>query len=62
MRLSERTLAGLARAKRQGKTLGRPVVVCDRTKIKDMRKSGMSLGAIAHELKLAKTTLARIAG
>ena len=62
VRLSERTLAGLARAKRQGKTLGRPRVVCDRSKIKELRESGMSLGLIAKELKLSKTTVARIAG
>ncbi len=61
VRLSERTLAGLARAKRQGKTFGRPMVVCDRSKVKQLRKAGMSLGAIARELKLSKTTVARIA-
>jgi DNA invertase Pin-like site-specific DNA recombinase len=61
VRLSERTLAGLARAKRQGKSLGRPRVVCDRANIRSMRKSGMSLGQIASKLKMSKTTVSRIA-
>ena len=59
---SERTLAGLARAKRQGKTLGRPKLVVDRDKIRKMRAGGMSFGKIADEMGLPKTTVARIAG
>lgn len=61
VRLSERTLAGLARARRQGKTLGRPKVVCDRSKIHDMRRAGKSLGEIAAHFDMAKSTVARIA-
>jgi DNA invertase Pin-like site-specific DNA recombinase len=61
MRISERTIAGLNRARRQGKTLGRPQIVTDRQKIRDLRRSGMSLGAIARKLRLSKTTIARIA-
>ena len=61
IRISERTIAGLNRARRQGKTLGRPQIVTDRQKVRDLRQSGMSLGAIARKLKLAKTTVARIA-
>lgn len=62
VRISERTLAGLARAKRQGKTLGRPKLVVDRDKIRKMRAGGMSFGKIADEMGLPKTTVARIAG
>jgi len=62
VRLSERTLAGLARARRQGKRLGRPRVVCDRDKLRDMRKAGLSLGEIAGEMQMAKTTVARLVG
>jgi DNA invertase Pin-like site-specific DNA recombinase len=61
IRISERTIAGLNRARRQGKTLGRPQIVTDRQKVRDLHQSGMSLGAIARKLKLAKTTVARIA-
>jgi DNA invertase Pin-like site-specific DNA recombinase len=60
VRLSERTLAGLARAKRQGKSLGRPRVVCDRDKVQQMRDAGLSLSAIAGKVGASKTTVARI--
>ncbi len=60
VRLSERTLAGLARARRQGTRLGRPSVVCDREKLRSMRKAGLSLGEIAAKTQMAKTTVARL--
>jgi DNA invertase Pin-like site-specific DNA recombinase len=60
VRLSERTLAGLATARRKGSRLGRPRVVCDRGKIREMRRAGISLGDIAVKLDLSKTTVARI--
>jgi DNA invertase Pin-like site-specific DNA recombinase len=60
-RISERTISGLNRARRQGKTLGRPQIVTDRQKVRDLRWSGMSLSAIARKLRLFKTTVARIA-
>jgi DNA invertase Pin-like site-specific DNA recombinase len=60
VRLSERTLAGLARAKRQGTRLGRPGVVCDRDKLRDMRKAGLSFGEIAEAMQMAKTTVVRL--
>jgi len=59
-RRSERTLAGLARARRDGKPLGRPVRICDRTRVHLLRSEGMSLGTIAAEVKLSKTTIARL--
>ncbi len=61
VRLSERTLAGLARARRQGKRLGRPGLVCDRDKLRDMRKAGLSFGEIAEKMGMAKTTVVRLA-
>ena len=36
-RLSKRVVAGLKRAKRQGKTLGRPKAIVDREKIREAR-------------------------
>jgi|SRR5579871_4115076 len=62
-RIAERTRAGLARARRAGKTLGRPrrVVGHKLVQVRSLRESGMSLGAIARELKLPKTTVARVA-
>src|SRR5579862_3945623 len=61
VRLSERVHAGLQRAKRAGKTLGRPRVVCDRFGVQELRSQGVSLGRIATQLGLPKTTVARIA-
>jgi DNA invertase Pin-like site-specific DNA recombinase len=58
----ERTLAGLARARRQGRVDGRPRVVCDRGKIERLRKSGMSFAAIAEQVGISKSSAHRIAG
>jgi DNA invertase Pin-like site-specific DNA recombinase len=60
VRLSERTIAGLQRARGKGRIGGRPRVICDRGRVTDLRRSGMSLGQIATELGLAKTTVARL--
>ena len=61
IRLSERTVAGLERAKAQGRIGGRPKVICDRHRILMLRDAGKSLGQIASELRLSKTTVSRIA-
>jgi DNA invertase Pin-like site-specific DNA recombinase len=61
IRLSERTMAGLERARKQGRIGGRPRVVTDRSKVAKMRAAGKSLGEIAAEMSLSKTTVARIA-
>jgi putative DNA-invertase from lambdoid prophage Rac len=45
-RMSSRVRSGLARAKAQGKTLGRPRAIVDRGKLTKMRKQGMSLREI----------------
>jgi DNA invertase Pin-like site-specific DNA recombinase len=60
IRLSERTIAGLERARSKGRIAGRPHVVCDREKVLLPRRAGHSLGGIAAELKLTKTTVYRI--
>jgi DNA invertase Pin-like site-specific DNA recombinase len=61
LRISTRTKAGLERAVRAGKTLGRPRQVVDIYGINQLRSSGLSLGAIAKKLDIPKTTVARIA-
>ena len=53
----ERVNAGLTRAKRQGKTLGRPRLIVDREKVTRLSGQGMSIRAIATELKLKKSTV-----
>jgi DNA invertase Pin-like site-specific DNA recombinase len=60
IRLSERTLAGLEKARRQGRVGGRPRVITDREKVRELRAKGRSLPAIAREMKLSITTVARI--
>lgn len=60
VRISERTVAGLERARAQGRIGGRPRVVCDRKRVLEMRQIGKSLGQISTELNLAKTTVSRI--
>jgi len=57
VRLSERTLAGLDRARKQGKVLGRrPNAAVDAGKIKALRAEGQSWGAISRETGLARAT------
>lgn len=50
IRISERTKAGLARAKRKGKTLGRPRVKVSNEQIFKLRERGMTVRAIAAKL------------
>jgi DNA invertase Pin-like site-specific DNA recombinase len=60
VRLSERTLAGLARARSQGRVGGRPRVVCNVRELQSLRGSGKSLSSIATACRLSKTTVARL--
>jgi DNA invertase Pin-like site-specific DNA recombinase len=60
VRLSERTIAGLQRAKQQGRIGGRPRTECDRNRLAELRRSGLSLGQIAAQMGLSKTTVARM--
>jgi DNA invertase Pin-like site-specific DNA recombinase len=59
IRLSERTRAGLARARREGKTLGRRPVVANVDKIRALRDEGLSLRQIADKLHLNYQTVSR---
>jgi DNA invertase Pin-like site-specific DNA recombinase len=61
VRLSERTVAGLERARSKGRVGGRPRVVCDRERVLALHREGVSLGKIAGELGLSKTSVSRIA-
>jgi DNA invertase Pin-like site-specific DNA recombinase len=62
IRLSERTIAGLERARAEGRVGGRPRVICNREKVFSLHRDGRSLGEIAGQLSLSKTTVARIVG
>jgi DNA invertase Pin-like site-specific DNA recombinase len=56
VRLSERTLAGLERARKQGKILGRPRSKVDGNEIRALRASGLSWGEIGRQTGLARAT------
>jgi putative DNA-invertase from lambdoid prophage Rac len=60
--LIERTQAGLARAKAQGKTLGRPAktTLGERARIIEARKQGASVSALARQFGMARATILAI--
>jgi len=62
IRLSERTIAGLERARAKGRMAGRPRVICNRKRVLALHQAGQSLGMISSALKLSKTTVHRIVG
>ncbi|HTF63577.1 MAG TPA: recombinase family protein, partial [Edaphobacter sp.] len=62
-RISERTLAGLAKARAAGRIGGRPKIDDDpkvMAKVANLRSAGLSIRKIATELKLSPTTVARV--
>jgi len=63
VRLSERTIAELQRAKAQGRVGGRPRTEHDLRKMENLRalrRGGASIRRIASELDLSATTVARL--
>jgi len=60
VRLSERTIAGLQKARKQGRIGGRPKVVCDRSKVERLYKNGVSLSAIARQVGVSKSSVHRM--
>jgi DNA invertase Pin-like site-specific DNA recombinase len=59
-RLSERVVAGLRRAKREGKTLGRKRIIVDRVRIRRMHAEGESVRVIASKVGISKSLVANI--
>jgi DNA invertase Pin-like site-specific DNA recombinase len=57
IRISERTKAGLQKARRLGKTLGRPNVVFELGLLMGMKARGLSLRAIAAETGISVPTI-----
>ena len=57
--ISERTLAGLMRAKKAGKVLGRPPATVDLAKVQKRRARGESLRAIASDLGVSAALLCK---
>jgi DNA invertase Pin-like site-specific DNA recombinase len=60
LKISERTVAGLQRAKKQGRVGGRPKVVTDREQVRRLREEGKSLREISTAMGLSLTSTARI--
>src|SRR5262245_34958945 len=59
-RLSERVVAGLRRAKREGKLLGRKPIILDREKVRALHSAGQSVRAIAAQVGISKSLVANI--
>ena len=59
VRISERTKAGLERARREGKVLGRPKVEVDAIEIRSLRGRGLSWGAVSRQTGVARSTCQR---
>ena len=60
--LSERTKAGLQRAKRAGRKLGRNAVEVDLVKVEGYKAEGLGLRAIAAKLGISVNTLQKARG
>lgn len=60
LRISERTKAGLDTARKKGKVVGRPRVVCDRSQVKELRAGGASWTEIEKKTGLSRSTIRRI--
>jgi DNA invertase Pin-like site-specific DNA recombinase len=60
VRLSERTIAGLVKARKQGRIGGRPRLVVDRERIEQLDQEGLSLREIAEELGVSPASVCRI--
>lgn len=59
LRLSERTKAGLQRAKRQGQVLGRRRIRVDPSRVTELRAAGQSFTEIARALCLSRSVVYR---
>jgi DNA invertase Pin-like site-specific DNA recombinase len=60
LKISERTVAGLERARKQGRVGGRPKLVLDRDQVRRLRQEGKSLREVADAMGLSLTTTAGI--
>lgn len=61
IRLSERTKAGLAQARRNGRQIGRPRLNVQSSEIARLRASGLSLRAIGRQLNISEGSVRRLA-
>ena len=61
IRLSERTRAGVERARREGKTLGRPRIAADAGMIREMRSRGCNWSEISRTARVTRATCQKLA-
>ena len=59
-RISERTIAGLQRARRAGATLGRPRLVIDRERVLRLAEAGQSMREIGKALGISAASVCRM--
>src|ERR1035441_4827414 len=60
VRLSERTIAGLQRARARGRIGGRPRAACDPSEGRQLKADGKTIAEVALRLKVSKSTVYRI--
>jgi DNA invertase Pin-like site-specific DNA recombinase len=60
IRMQERVVAGLNRARSQGKTLGRPKAAVRPERVAELKAKGMSIRQIAAETRVSPMTIQRI--
>ena len=60
VRLSERTIAGLQRARARGRIGGRPRAVCDASEVMRRKADGETLAEIALKMNVSKSSIYRI--
>lgn len=60
IRLSERVLAGLGRAKAQGKVMGRPMAAVRLERVVRLKERGLSIRGIAAETGVSAMTIQRL--
>jgi DNA invertase Pin-like site-specific DNA recombinase len=60
VRLSERTIAGLQRARERGRIGGPPRVTCSLADVVLLEQQGKKLAEIARTLKVSRSTICRI--
>lgn len=60
--IRSRTIAGLERARRAGKKLGRPRAHVEVAYVEQLRRQGMSMPAIARKVGVSRATLFRLVG
>jgi DNA invertase Pin-like site-specific DNA recombinase len=58
--ITERVQSGVDRARRQGKRLGRPKVIVDREKLRELVSQGLSIRAIGKLCGIARSTVNRV--